>query len=60
MTNLKPCPFCASNDVEADIDYEYCTEDHKEYCVSCNNCGASSAFCEDEQKAIEAWNNRVK
>lgn len=57
--DLKPCPFCGSDDVYAEI-ADYVQEDF----VRCNSCKAQTGlYCSDdlkdsEDKAIEAWNNR--
>lgn len=63
---LLPCPFCGSTDLvirpdkaEDDNDRIYA------YHVSCKTCSARGrnlypvCWCESEQQAVEAWNDRV-
>lgn len=64
---LKPCPFCGSRtaaEVADNVTLGYA--EHIEmfaFAVVCSaavgGCGASSGFQEDEEQAIEQWNNRV-
>ncbi len=56
MSNkLKPCPFCGANvrKVKGMMNVTM---------FACDNCGADVCFYgkEKEDKAIEAWNRRVK
>jgi len=65
MTNkqLKPCPFCGSNDIRIrkhGMDRKYRVE------IWCTGCGASSPFAkkdktmiQDEKDVIKAWNRRA-
>lgn len=52
---LKPCPFCGSENLKAygysqhEADHAYC------YCEDCNTVGPSKSVL---RKAIEAWNKR--
>ena len=64
---LKPCPFCGSNDIELQSDFDK-TKDPRKNCmtarVKCCNCFATSDTkdsCggETEQDAIDAWNKRA-
>ena len=54
MAELKPCPFCKSEDVylvsETEIEYNW---------VYCKNCEAAGPMKETEEEAIEAWNRRA-
>ncbi|MFA5247896.1 MAG: Lar family restriction alleviation protein [Candidatus Paceibacterota bacterium] len=62
---LLPCPFCGSNDLE--IVPDLAEDDNNRiyaYHVFCKDCYARGrnlyphCWCESEQQAIEAWNNR--
>ena len=46
---LKPCPFCGSNEIEME-DNAY---------MRCISCGASSGWKDDPVSAINAWNSRA-
>lgn len=60
-----PCPFCGSTDLSVEPDK---TEDDNDriyaYHVFCHDCQARGrneypiSWCESEQAAIEAWNDR--
>lgn len=55
---LKPCPFCGSENVrvaENRMDYLFIG-----YSVHCNRCGAETSYTKDKDKAIEAWNKRTE
>ncbi len=49
MPELKPCPFCGSDDVEL----------HGDAWVTCEDCGAETIYCETPEEAIGHWNKRV-
>ncbi|HEN3250029.1 TPA: Lar family restriction alleviation protein [Yersinia enterocolitica] len=58
---LKPCPFCGSNQVEAFAQYEEDCPDRSAI-VRCHNCDAQSAQMIGSGKiamAIRAWNKRT-
>ncbi len=59
MTELKPCPFCGSTD----IDYGICTGTMRGFgYVQCENCGAEIREvkkCKTADTAIAAWNRRL-
>lgn len=60
-TQIKPCPFCGSKDIEAFAQYE---EDcpYQSAIVRCHSCDAQSAQMVGANKinmAIAAWNKRV-
>lgn len=53
---LKPCPFCGSNEIQLYI----CPSEVKtEYVVYCLGCGASSMYADKEKDAVFAWNRRA-
>lgn len=52
---LKPCPFCRSQNVSVDTDI-----DDIFYWVSCDACGAEGPQKMVELDAIEAWNHRAE
>ena len=58
MNNLKPCPFCGSQDVDTTMDCMF-----GNFYVKCFNCYAvipePSSTNYTEKEAIEAWNRRV-
>lgn len=50
MENLKPCPFCGSEEVEL----------HKgHFTVYCIACGAEGARFVSDENAVKGWNHRV-
>lgn len=56
---LKPCPFCGSDD----IDYGIMSGTMKGFdYIQCQNCGAEIRSINNGKyiEAIEAWNRRVK
>ena len=58
MTELKPCPFCGSEDTQGMMGVEDFTSD-VEFCVTCWDCyavGPTSFVSLDE--AMEKWNDR--
>lgn len=55
MTILK-CPFCGSNDLTMDADWERYT---KPYHLTCCKCGAEGPCEDSEKKAKISWNRRV-
>lgn len=54
---LRPCPFCGNPNVVFGYDSAALFE-HNYIC--CTNCGASSGNFETKEKAIKAWNRRVR
>jgi Lar family restriction alleviation protein len=48
MTELKPCPFCGSTDVE-----------YIDFYVACNRCSAMGPSDESDIDIIKAWNTRT-
>ena len=53
MSEIKPCPFCGSNEVEP-----FKKVNHELFGFCCWNCGAESGFGGTEKRAIEKWNQR--
>lgn len=53
MTELKPCPFCGSDDVicVAGLD--------DEYYVECWDCSAKVESCNGMEDAVAGWNARA-
>lgn len=49
---LKPCPFCGSDDLDIE-------ERNDIKFVFCKNCQASTADCYDVKEAVIAWNRRA-
>lgn len=50
---LKKCPFCGSKVEKIDFDSDF------GFWITCENCEASSKFCDTEEEAIETWNKRA-
>lgn len=48
MSDLSPCPFCGSDDVEAEINDQY---------IECLTCGAQGPVF-DGLGLVDAWNAR--
>ena len=63
-TELKPCPFCGGKAFMEVIEpHEHFIADLPDYgggaFIECTNCTCSMS-AKTEEKAIEAWNRRVK
>ena len=69
-SELKPCPFCGSDNVFVQC-MVYMLEGYKRHYVECYDCGADvgviknpngtfGAFYETKQQAIDAWNQRAE
>lgn len=56
-TELKPCPFCGSNDIYARVGI-YIGKIHESVTIICCECEAN-IWGATEEKAIEAWNRRA-
>lgn len=56
--NLKPCPFCGSEDFESD--YLNPTDRAGEVAIVCRVCGGSGGLQKSYIEAISEWNKRVK
>lgn len=57
MTELKSCPFCNSNDLFIDENWE---NYDNPYFVHCGKCHAKGPTVSRKEKAVELWNGRVK
>jgi hypothetical protein len=51
---LKPCPFCWSENVEMQ-----CDESDDDWFVFCYGCKCGGTICHTEQEAAAAWNRRA-
>lgn len=68
MSELKPCPFCGSNEVSLSL--PTCTEDSKYdpadkafpsvFCISCFVSVPGRDWDHSGKSAIAAWNRRVE
>ena len=59
MSELKPCPFCGSKDVEIRWHAPLFGEMAMLNYVICNDCGAMGSHKILESEAIKAWNRRT-
>jgi Lar family restriction alleviation protein len=55
VPELKPCPFCGSENVTVSNGYD---EDGN-WVALCGECKSSGTFCVEKAKAIDAWNTRA-
>ena len=53
---LKPCPFCGSDDI--DVTYTY-VDDGLDYYAECTDCYCRGAWEPTAEKARAAWNSRT-
>ena len=60
MNNLKPCPFCGSNNLEDHYVFIKCTDCGEEGPPSNNKRNDAHADFVDNENAIEYWNERKK
>jgi Lar family restriction alleviation protein len=61
MTQLLPCPFCGSDDVELSTGFVgdgHTVENSRRY-VECIKCAATSEFGKTDDEAAAAWNRRT-
>ncbi len=54
MTELKPCPFCGSSELDTNCDKYY----NNVVFVECNICSSRGSARYSEKDAIAAWNCR--
>ena len=62
MSELKPCPFCGSTDVEAKAHgrYNYRTEtDSVSWYIFCTDCDMICGYSTIKEAIINRWNERV-
>ncbi len=52
MTELKPCPFCGSKEVEMQ------GNSHHSWVV-CDNCSTEGPVAPSQDEAVERWNERA-
>lgn len=52
---MKPCPFCGSDDPFLERD-----RDAKAIYVMCGECGGMGPYSGMREKAVTAWNRRVR
>lgn len=63
MAELKPCPFCGSEEVHvtrADTSYLPANIKIADIVVICEGCGATGRSETSVEKAIESWNRRYE
>ena len=60
MSELKPCPFCGSTNVDDSYQMGYRKNDHSKilYGAGCNDCGCQTELFETTELAVKAWNAR--
>lgn len=56
MSNLKPCPFCGSDNAKH---FGYDAAGEPEHFVQCLECSTTGPYAEDETSAVEHWNRRA-
>ena len=56
---LKPCPFCGSDEIRVNKGFIRLNHDIDGYQVECYNCH-SVGWHESEERAIKSWNRRVR
>lgn len=54
MTELKPCPFCGSEDIREHSGYPL-----HYWIVKCKHCGAKICVYGSHQQAVSFWNRRT-
>ena len=59
MSELKPCPFCGSDDVGIAYRMPEFGEQVK-YFVVCNKCGSRTANFRSTRTAVNVWEARVE
>lgn len=52
MTNLKPCPFCAGEELSFISNFK------DNWLIGCNTCGILGPFGYSEEGAVNNWNDR--
>ena len=59
MAELKPCPFCGSDDVGIGHKLPEFGEELTHYVV-CNKCGSKTANFRNKQTAVNVWEARAE
>ena len=59
MTELKPCPFCGSDEVGCWAHYGKFPNGKTPHNVLCDDCGSTTDMYPSAEEAIEAWNRRA-
>lgn len=57
MTELKPCPFCGSNNIDI-LDTSSINHLNLNYFARCKSCGSTSKIFQERSDAENAWNRR--
>ena len=57
MSELKPCPFCGSDNVH--LAFYHSKENGSKAVVECRDCYCSSGYYNDLHEAVEQWNKRT-
>ena len=55
---LKPCPFCGSEDIETGYDESRVKTKIYGHFVECQDCFGASGYCGTKEDAIKSWNTR--
>ena len=60
MAELKPCPFCGSEDIAVWESHSRFSSWSSSHFAQCNSCCATSDAFKTMEEAIEAWNRRAE
>ena len=52
---IRNCPFCGGNNFDV---INTGGDDPAQFAVWCSGCASTSTWCDTDDQAIEAWNNR--
>lgn len=56
---LKPCPFCGSENIGADYDEERVKIMRYGHFIECHDCFGASGYRGTKEEAIVSWNKRT-